>query len=196
MGPSLPDLTLPAVELAPFLIGCVLTRRIGGHLRSGVIVETEAYPGGPDQASHSFDGRRTLRNASMWRAGGIAYVYFTYGMHYCLNVVSGVAGSGEAVLLRAIEPFAGLAAMSALRPHLAWRDVCRGPARLCAALEIDRRLDGVDLRESGGPLTLEPPRHRRPRIQAGPRVGVAYSGAWALRPWRFWAAESRFVSRG
>lgn len=193
---QLPDLTLPAVELAPRLLGCVLLRREGKGLRAGVIVETEAYPGGDDAASHTYAGRRTARNASMWRAGGCAYVYFTYGMHYCLNVVSGPPDSGEAVLIRALEPFGGLAEIAARQKHLAWRDRCRGPARLCVAFAIDRRLDGVDLRLDGGPLTIEPPRLRPPRIATGPRIGIASAGASARHPWRFWAADSRFVSRG
>ncbi len=192
----LPNLQLPAIELAPRLLGCILERREAGCLRAGVIVETEAYPGGDDVASHTFGGRRTARNASMWRRGGCAYVYFTYGMHYCLNVVSGPAESGEAVLIRALEPFDGLAEIAARQPHLAWRDRCRGPARLCVALSVDRNLDGVDLQADGGPLTLRPPRLAPPTVADGPRIGIASAGAFALKPWRFWVADSPFVSRG
>jgi DNA-3-methyladenine glycosylase len=196
-GSGLPDCALSALDLAPRLLGCVIVRRIGGKRRAGVIVETEAYPGRDDRASHTFGGRRTARNASMWQPGGRAYVYFTYGMHYCLNVVSGEADSGEAVLIRALEPCEGVAAMAADRPHLRLRDLCRGPARLCAAMGIDRRLDGADLLASGagdGELALEPPRRPVRGIDAGPRVGVAYAGPWAERPWRFWVRNSRFVS--
>jgi DNA-3-methyladenine glycosylase len=219
---ALPDLTLPAVELAQRLIGCVLASRVGslGEVRSGVIVETEAYPGGLDRASHTFGGRRTERVKSMWQQGGCAYVYFTYGMHHCMNVVSGPAGSGEAVLLRALEPCGGLAAMAAAREkgasrgrgrgklarqpvgQLSLRDLCRGPARLCEALGITRELDGVSLLDQAGPLWLEPPRLLRSgespphvhRIASGPRIGVDYAGEWAEKKWRFWLRESPWVS--
>lgn len=209
--PRLPELTLPAVELAPLLLGCLLVRREGSedgvqHRRAGVIVETEAYPGGEDRASHTFGGRRTVRVASMWRRGGRAYVYFTYGMHHCVNVVSGPEGSGEAVLIRAIEPCEGWARMLEARNGRRNRPppaepgwLCGGPARLCTALAIDRRLDGVDLADPRSELGLEPPRRvwvGPRRLAAGPRIGVAYAGAWATRPWRFWIRGSPFVSRG
>lgn len=160
-----------------------------------MITEVEAYPGGADRASHTYGGRRTPRNESMWKEGGHAYVYFVYGMHFCLNVVSGPAGSGEAVLVRAIEPLEGLEALVDEKG----RDCCRGPAKLTKALDIDRRDDGAWLlgRRPGkvgnvssrlrllsrDPVTL--PTGIDSLVVTTPRIGVAYAGEWARRPWRF-----------
>ena len=202
---ELPDLSLPAVELAPLLLGCRLVRLERGRRREGVIVEVEAYPGGADLASHTRLGRRTERNASMWLEGGHAYVYFTYGLHWMFNVVSGPEGSGEAVLVRALEPLDGLPAMRTARTGKSRRAVgeardaglCSGPARLTQALGIDRRFDGAWLGE-GGPLHLLAPdpawQSGRGEVLAGPRIGVDYAGRWARERWRFWLAGCGFVS--
>jgi DNA-3-methyladenine glycosylase len=194
---SLPPLTLPAIRLAPRLIGCVLAVEDGRGRRSGVIVETEAYPGGRDRASHSFGGRRTPRNEAMWMAGGHAYVYFTYGLHWCCNVVSGPAERGEAVLIRAIEPVEGLALMREARGGCRDRDLGRGPARLTQALGIDRGFDRQLLTGGRAGLRLEPPLPGwRWPLERGPRVGIDSAGIWAERPWRWWAAGHPCVSRG
>jgi DNA-3-methyladenine glycosylase len=177
--------------LAPALLGQVLVR----HLPSGEflrvrVVETEAYlPGDP--ASHAYRGP-TQRNASMFDPGGHAYVYVVYGMHFCLNVVAGSAGEGAAVLVRAVEPLEGIERMRSHRPGVGDRDLCRGPARLAAALAVDRTLDGIDLTTSdtlwieAGP-SLEPE-----AIVSGPRIGVR---AGVEHPWRFVEAGSRWISR-
>ena len=163
-----------------------------------MIVEVEAYLGPADRAAHTYGGRHSARNASMWRGGGHAYVYFTYGMHHCMNVVCGAPGSGAAVLLRALEPTEGLEAMFARRPRARReRELCSGPARLAQALAIDRRLDGADLR-SAGELFIERLRERplaAARIARGPRIGVAYAGAWAARRLRFSVRGNPHVSR-
>jgi DNA-3-methyladenine glycosylase len=134
----------------------------------------------------------------MWRGGGHAYVYFTYGMHHCMNVVCGAPGSGAAVLLRALEPAEGLEAMFARRTRARReRELCSGPGRLTEALAIDRSLDGADLR-SGEALFIEALRERpfpAARIASAPRVGVAYAGEWAARPLRFYLRGSPHVSR-
>jgi len=185
---SLAAFERPALELAPHLLGWRLARRgpDGGRLL-GRIVETEAYPGGDDTASHTAGGRRTARNASMWRRGGHLYVYFTYGMHWCANVVSGPEGSGEAVLIRALEPIEGLDAMRARRPGASDRDLCRGPARLCRAFGLDRRFDGAWLGDPQGEIFLLPPPAGDPPVEIGrgPRIGIGRHGPWAERPWRF-----------
>jgi len=187
------SLDLPALELAPALLGARLVREIDGVRVAGRIVETEAYPGGDDLGSHSRGGRRTRRNGAMFLAGGHLYVYLIYGLHHCVNVVSGEDGSGEAVLLRALEPLEGLESMRRRRgASIGDRDLCRGPGRLAAALGIDRRLDACRLERSNG-VWLE---RGSPveRIERTPRIGLGKVGPWSDRPWRFTDASSRHVS--
>ena len=165
----------------------------GGRV-SGIIVETEAYRGPEDRASHAFGGRRTERTRTMYAIGGTAYVYFVYGMYHQFNVVTNVVDIPHAVLVRALEPVEGIALMRRRRG----RDdasLTNGPGKLCVALGIDRRLDHADL--LGRSVWLEDGRGGLPRsaIAAGPRVGIDYAGEWARRPWRFWIKGNPFVSR-
>jgi len=152
-----------------------------GVRRVGRIVETEAYQGPRDLAAHSAKGR-TTRTEVMFGPPGHAYVYLIYGMWNCLNVVARPEGVPHAVLVRALEPVAHLAART-------W-----GPGLLCRAMHIDRRLNGTDL--CGRRLWIErpPARHRAPRIARSARIGVDYAGTWADRPWRFFDRESPYVS--
>ena len=186
------------IATARRLLGQRLVRVVGGRRVAGLIVEVEAYLGPPDRAAHTWGGRRTPRNESMWQGGGLAYVYFTYGMHHCMNVVCGPAGSGTAVLVRALEPTEGQEEMARRRPAARRAtDLCSGPARLAQALAIDRGLDRADLR-TGDELWIEAARARAlpaERIAAGPRVGVDYAGAWARRRLRFWVRGNPHVSR-
>lgn len=187
-----------AVTVARALLGQRLVRVVEGQRLAGLIVETEAYLGAQDAAAHTFRGRRTARNASMWGPGGHAYVYFTYGMHYCLNVVAGAEGVPVAVLVRALEPVEGLDAMYRRRTF-AKHDtaLCSGPGKLCQALAIDRKLDGTDL-VAGQELFIERVRTRAlpaRLIGVGPRIGVAYAGLWAHKPLRFWLRGHAHVSR-
>ena len=174
----------------------LVVRARDGSRVAGLVVETEAYRGPEDRASHAFGGRRTRRTEIMYRIGGTAYVYFVYGMHHQFNVVTNVEDVPHAVLVRAVEPLEGVARMRRRRAGRADRELASGPGRLCAALGIDRRLDGADL--LGDRVWLEPgPRRIRPsEIACGPRIGIAYAGEWAERPWRFWLAGSEHVSRG
>ncbi|MGC5286828.1 DNA-3-methyladenine glycosylase [Micromonospora sp. DT231] len=179
----------PLLPAARGLLGCEL--EAGGVTVR--ITEVEAYAGmAGDQASHAHRGR-TPRNAVMFGPAGHAYVYFTYGMHWCMNVVTGVEGEASAVLLRAGEVVDGLAAAHGRRPAVR-RDVdlARGPARLCATLGIDRSAYGAHLL-GDGPVRLRPPTRPVPpeAVVAGPRVGV--TGAHDL-PWRFWLAGEPTVS--
>jgi DNA-3-methyladenine glycosylase len=177
----------PVLEVAPDLLGRVL-RRGEVALR---ITEVEAYDGENDPASHAFRGE-TARNAVMFGPPGHAYVYFTYGMHYCVNVVCGPAGKASAVLLRAGEVVAGHDVVASRRPTAAPRDVARGPARLCVALGIGRDLNGTDLTRSRSPLRLEPGVEvAADRVLAGPRVGISTA---TDRPWRFWVDGDPTVS--
>jgi DNA-3-methyladenine glycosylase len=176
------------VTTALSLLGQRLVRVVDGVRLAGTIVEVEAYLGAADRAAHTFGGRRTPRNESMYLPGGHAYVYFTYGMHHCLNVVCGRRDEGVAVLVRALAPTEGLDAMARHRPRARRAsELCSGPGRLTRALAIDRSLDGLDLR-SDPRLGLERIRRRAlaPReVLRTPRIGVAYAGPWARRRLRF-----------
>ena len=159
---------------------------------AGLIVETEAYGGADDPASHAHRGE-TPRNRVMFGPPGVAYVYFTYGMHHCFNVVCGAVGAPSAVLVRALEPVLGLAAMHRRRPGADAARLARGPGSLARALGLDRGHDGADL--TRGPLwiaDLPPLRLGRP-IGRGPRVGITRA---AERPWRYWLVGSAAVSSG
>ena len=157
----------------------------------GQIVETEAYLCAGDDASHSSSGE-TLRNRSMFLAPGHAYVYLIYGIHHCFNVVTGPPGTGEAVLIRALEPLVGMGTMRARRGiRTSDRDLCRGPGRLCQALDIDRRDDGSYLRT--GRLRLLPPLPGPgPTLDVSRRIGITKS---VDLPLRFRLASSPWVSR-
>jgi len=189
------------VALARALLGQRLVRTLDhphGTRLAGLIVEVEAYLGEQDRAAHTFGGRRTPRNESMWRDGGHAYVYFTYGMHHCMNVVASVADDPVAVLIRALEPTEGIDLMYKHR-KAARRDtdLCSGPAKLCQALGIDRHLDRHDL-SRGRPLFIEPARKTTvpaSRITVARRVGVSYAKQWADKPLRFYITDNPHVSR-
>ncbi len=169
------------VTVARALLGQRLVRFLKGQRLAGIIVETEAYLGVADAAAHTFRGRRTRRNESMWCDGGTCYVYFTYGMHHCMNVVCGRRGDPVAVLLRAIVPTEGVRVIKRHRHGRA--DLCGGPAKLCEALRVDRRLDGIDL-VSSDVLFVESCEVLG-RVLSTPRIGVDYAGWWARRKLRF-----------
>ena len=183
------------VTIARALLGCTLWRRTADALLGARLVETEAYLGANDPASHARRGLRSARNESMYLEGGHAYVYFTYGMHWCLNVVTQEADTAEAVLLRAAEPVRGIDAMRERRPK-AKRDydLMNGPGKLCAALGIDRAFDGEDLRgERLFLATRDAAVHDRD-IAVGPRIGVEGAGEAAFWPLRFFLRGNRYVS--
>jgi DNA-3-methyladenine glycosylase len=187
----------PAEVVARDLLGRYLVRETGGERLVLRVVEVEAYLGAPDRASHAWGGRHTPRNASLYLPGGHAYVYFIYGMHWCLNAVTGEAGVGSAVLLRAGEPEAGEERMRRNRGLQAPPrpgDLAGGPGKLCQALAVDRACDG--LRLDRGPLQIaagEPPGPEP--VAVGPRIGVAYAGEAAQWPLRFAIAGNPHVSR-
>ena len=188
----------PSLRVAPRVLGCVLEHETPGGLVAVELTEVEAYEGSADPASHAYRGR-TARNAVMFGPPGHAYVYFTYGMHFCVNLVCGPEGTATAVLLRAGRVIEGtpLAAERRLAGRLGARvpdrDLARGPARLCQALGINRVQDGADVCDPASALRIRPGRPQAagappsdrpvPRISRGPRIGVSSA---AERPWRFW----------
>ena len=186
----------PAQEVAPDLLGCVFEHETADGLVAVALTEVEAYAGEVDPASHAYRGR-TVRNAVMFGPAGHAYVYFTYGMHFCVNVVCMPPGTASAVLLRAGQVIAGEELARARRgPASTPRDLARGPARLCQALGIDRRLDGADLCDEASPLRLRKAvatvrSEEKTVIRTGPRVGVREG---ADVPWRFWLDGAATVS--
>jgi DNA-3-methyladenine glycosylase len=182
---ALAKLRLPAdwfqrdvVTVAKELVGCALVHR----KRAAVIVETEAYLGPDDAASHARFGP-TARTSVMFGPGGISYVYLCYGIHQMFNIVTGPEGEGQAVLIRAVAPLVGL-------PDDA--SVGRGPGKVTTALKLDRRHDRKDL--ATGQLYVAA-HEKPPAIASGPRIGVAYAGAWATKPLRFWWKDHPSVSR-
>jgi DNA-3-methyladenine glycosylase len=204
----------PATEVAPDLLGCVLWHASPAGLVAARLVEVEAYRGAIDPASHSYRGR-TARNAVMFGPPGHAYVYFTYGMHYCVNLTCQPAGVAEAVLIRAGAVVGGTDLARRRRYGLAHAgrsteastgrngrhrdtDLARGPGRLCQALGIDRSLDGADACVSGEPIGISPPEAfgqaevaGSGAIRVGPRVGISRA---ADLPWRYWLAGDGHVS--
>ena len=183
------------VTVARSLIGCLLWRKTGRETIAARIVETEAYLGANDSASHARRGLRSERNASMYLEGGHAYVYFTYGMHWCLNVVTQEADLAEAVLLRGLEPVRGVESIRKRRPK-AKRDfdLMNGPGKICMALDIDRKLDGERLNGERLYITDRDIDVTDNDIVVTRRIGVENSGEAALWPLRFLLRDSRYVS--
>jgi DNA-3-methyladenine glycosylase len=187
----------PAEAVARDLLGRYLVRELAGERLVLRLVETEAYLGAPDRASHAWGGRRTPRNESLYLPGGHAYVYFIYGMHYCLNAVTGDSGVGGAVLLRAGEAVEGEERMRQNRSRAAKPrsgDLAGGPGKICQALAIGRELDGVPLDRP--PLYIAKGEAvAEARIVASPRIGVGYAGEAARWPLRFSVRGHPHVSR-
>jgi DNA-3-methyladenine glycosylase len=189
-----------SLQVAPDLLGCVLEHLTAAGLVAVRLTEVEAYAGAADPASHAYRGK-TKRNAVMFGPPGHAYVYFTYGMHFCVNLVCAGNGSASAVLLRAGEVIEGEELAGARRTRgaasVGRRDLARGPARLCQALDIDRSQDGTDVCVAGSPLRVRWPdagttaRSADKKIATGPRVGVSSA---ADVPWRFWVEGDPTVS--
>lgn len=181
-------LNVPAEEAARRLLGCELVRELDGRKVRVRIVETEAYDQA-DEASHTFRGR-TQRNEAMFKGAGHLYVYFTYGMHHCCNVVCGPEGFGSGVLIRAVEPVEGVEMIEARR-GMSGVNVTNGPGKICHALDIDRRLSGHNLTEPPVRLIRRPALPDR-AITTGPRIGIS-KAVHELR--RFYVTDSRYVSK-
>lgn len=180
----------PVLQIAPTLLGAVLRHETEEGAVAVRLTEVEAYAGEMDPGSHAYRGP-TPRNQVMFGAAGHLYVYFTYGMHYCCNVVVGEKGRASAVLLRAGEVVAGQELARRRRRNGPDRDLARGPARLCQALGIDLSCNGEYLGEGPLTLTLPPTPPAVQDVRTGPRVGLRQA---ADHPWRFWLAGEPTVS--
>jgi DNA-3-methyladenine glycosylase len=186
----------PTLKVARELLNQRLVRAFEGHRLSGRIVEVEAYVGMEDAASHARFGE-TERNAAMFGPPGHAYVYLIYGIHHCLNLVTQERGFPAAILIRALEPIEGLEIQQRLRgPERPFKDLTRGPGRLCQALAIDRSFDARDLCTPESPLWVEKEPGAPPEVIAqSPRIGVTGDEEARSIPWRFYIQDSPWVSR-
>jgi DNA-3-methyladenine glycosylase len=183
------------LTIARELLGKLLVVPLSNRKRvSGMIVEVEAYSGPEDRASHAYGGRRTKRTETMYQTGGLAYVYFVYGMYYQFNVVSNVQDIPHAILVRALQPVEGIELMRKRRHTHPDHNLTNGPGKLCIALGIDRKLDRADL--LGDRVWLEEYKTIKPgMIARGPRIGIDYAEDWVDKPWRFWLRGNSYVSR-
>lgn len=192
--------------VAQDLLGKQLLRQVNGRLLSGIVVETEAYCDAdvPDLACHgdrANKGRPTPRTAVMFGTAGHAYVYFTYGIHWMFNVVTGQDGKANAVLIRALEPVAGLDVMSVHRNGRSPQELTNGPAKLAQALAIDNSLNGANLCAADGVIWFaaapaDAPPIDPSHILTGPRIGMGKTPEpWYSIPWRYWLANNPYVSK-
>jgi DNA-3-methyladenine glycosylase len=181
----------PTETVAADLLGMVVVSSVGGEITEARIVETEAYLGYDDPASHGYLHRRNARNGALFGPPGSWYVYLSYGMHWCANLVCQRSGLASAVLLRALEPLSGLDVMRRRRGPVPDRELCSGPGKLCQALGISRELDGG--RMSGSLVIVRrPDRREETRVAVTPRIGITKAADWPLR---FHVAGSPWLSR-
>ncbi|MBM7870609.1 DNA-3-methyladenine glycosylase [Clostridium pascui] len=189
------------LEVARELLGKNLVTVENNIITSGKIVEVEAYMGLEDKAAHSYGGRRTKRVEVMYGKPGVAYVYFIYGLYYCMNVVAREEGIAQAVLIRAVEPLQGKEIMSRRRfnknyDELKKRDIINltsGPSKLCMALNIDRDMNGEDL--LGDRIYIEEGNKEEFQIEESPRIGIDYAEEAKHYPWRFFVSGNPYVSK-
>ncbi len=179
------------VSVAKDLLGRELMRRIGGRSLMGIITEVEAYKGAEDSASHAHRAP-TKRNKVMFGKVGISYVYFTYGNHYCLNVVAKNDSPAGAVLIRAAEPIRGVSLMRKNRARDNLYELSNGPGKLTKAFRISSEENGMDLTRKGDLYISTPTQFRRPQISTSVRIGVSSA---KNKPWRFFISQSRFISK-
>lgn len=184
------------ISIAKNLLGKQLVTHIDGELTAGIIVETEAYMGITDKASHAYNGRFTNRTSTMFEEGGVTYVYLCYGIHSLLNVITGPKDIPHAVLIRAVEPTIGTDVMLRRRKMAVLKpNITKGPGALSQALGVDRSVNATDLQ--GDMIWIEDINHKieKTQIVACPRIGIDYAGDDALLPWRFYVRGNIFVSR-
>ncbi len=181
--------------LADNLLGATLHTKIEDEVVSGKIVELEVYLGTTDKASHAYGGRRTTRTEVMYHSGGIAYVYFIYGMYSLFNIVTGTKGVPHAILIRALEPIAGIDIMKRRRKNDNIFSLTSGPGKLCTALKITRNHNGIDL--TGNTIWINSPEKRVTdnKIIMAKRVGIDYAEEYRDKLWRFYIKDNPHVSK-
>lgn len=179
----------PTLQVAQELLGKHIVRKFGKKTLVGKIVETEAYIGKKDKASHAYLGKRTARNEVEYLEGGRIYIYLCYGMHWQLNFTTAKEGSPECVLIRALEPILENKNLKEIR------NLANGPGKLCRWLKLDKSFYGEDLAKSER-IWLQDPgdKIKKDRIKSSKRIGIDYAGFWAKKPWRFYLKDSDFVS--
>jgi len=184
------------IFLARDLLGKVLFTEINGNVTAGIIVETEAYFGVLDKASHAYGGRRTERTETLYSPGGVSYVYLCYGIHHLFNIVTSTEGEPHAVLIRAVEPLIGKEIMEFRRNMPASKTaISSGPGSAAKALGIDRSFNKKNLTDNEIWIEDHGIRYSDEEIVAGPRIGVAYAQEDALLPWRFYIKGNPYVSK-
>ena len=184
-----------ALTVARELVGNKLVRKIGDEKIVSKIVETEAYMGPEDKASHAYNNKRTKRTETMFAKGGITYIYLIYGMYHCFNVVTASKGKPEAVLIRAVEPLNGVEIMRANREIKSKKeeDLTNGPGKLCQALEIDRSLNGIKLIKDNE-LYIEDVVESNYESKKGKRINIDYAEEYKDKLWRFYLKGNSFLS--
>jgi DNA-3-methyladenine glycosylase len=185
-----------ALTVAKELLGKVIVHETNEGTTAGRIVETEAYCGPEDKASHAYNGLRTKRTETQFGAKGHAYIYFIYGLYHCFNVTAGaVAGKPEAVLLRALEPVEGIELLKQCRPKARGElvNLANGPSKLCAAMDLTKRMNGHDMTTPSLYIQNAPPIAPEDIVCAA-RIGVDYADDWKNQPWRFYIKDNAFVS--
>ncbi|CCU79130.1 DNA-3-methyladenine glycosylase II [Halanaerobium saccharolyticum subsp. saccharolyticum DSM 6643] len=185
-----------AVTAAKDLLGKIIVREINGQKIMTKIVDTEAYMGAEDKASHAYNNKKTKRTKTMFGKGGLAYIYLIYGMYHCFNVVTAVKDDPHAVLIRAVEPVAGLELIKKNRGIKSSNieDLTNGPGKLSQALKIDKSLDGCDLVKSNKLYLLDQENYDF-KIEAAPRVNIDYAEEYKDKLWRFYIRGNKFISK-
>ncbi len=187
------DFLRPPFEVAEeVLLGAYLCSNVGGQFVAGKITELEVYIGAEDKACHAYLNKKTKRNAVMFEEGGVAYVFFVYGMHNQFNVVVSEKGQADAILIRSLEPVSGVDVMKQRRKCEKCENLTTGPGKLCQALGITREHNGIDLR--GDEIWISP-RDEKIIWQTTPRIGIDYAEEYRDKPWRYVIKENKFVSK-
>lgn len=184
-----------AVNLAKELLGKKIIRKINGKTIESIITETEAYVGPEDKGSHAYNNRRTKRTETMFKDGGYAYIYLIYGMYNCLNVVCSIKNKPEAVLIRSIQPLNNLDFIKENRNIKSKKihELTNGPGKLCQALKIDTRLDGIDLLNNKE-LFIED-KYSNHEIISSKRINIDYAEEYVHKLWRFYIKNNKFISK-